>query len=49
MPEYGYFSLTHIFPYKDRIGDSFFTRENAGQRKPTFWHNLLTKQLGSVT
>ena len=29
MSEYG-FSLTRIFPYKDRIG---FIRENMGQRK----------------
>ena len=35
MPEYG-FSLTRIFPYKDRIGDAALIRENMDQRKPVF-------------
>ena len=34
MSEYGY-SLTRIFPYKDRI-----VRQKKGQRKPVFWHIL---------
>ena len=42
----GIFSVTRIFLYKDRIGDSVRTGEDAGQRKPAFWHSLLTKQLG---
>ena len=32
MLEYG-FSLTRIFPYKDRIVDFVLIRENTGQRK----------------
>ena len=39
MREYG-FSLTHIFPYKDRTYDSVLMRESTGKRKPVFWHNL---------
>ena len=37
MPEYG-FSLTRIFPYKDRI--YYALRENTGQRKPVCWYTL---------
>ena len=33
MPEYG-FSLNDIFPYSDRIYDSFRTLENTESRKP---------------
>ena len=40
MPEYG-FSLTCIFPYKDKIFDSFFIQENTGQRKLVIWHIFL--------
>ena len=36
MLEYG-FSLTGIFPYKDRLFDFVLIRENSGQRKPIFW------------
>ena len=39
MAEFG-FSLTRIFPYKDRILDSVFLREYTGQRKPVFWYIL---------
>ena len=39
MPEYG-FSLTRIFPYKERFVDSVLVPENTGQRKPVFWHIL---------
>ena len=39
MPEYG-FSLTCIFPYKDRIVDSVQPGEYMGQRKPAIWHIL---------
>ena len=35
MREHG-FSLTHFLPYKDRIVDSLFIRENMGQWKPVF-------------
>ena len=41
MPEYE-FSLTLTFPYKNRIFDSLFTRENKHQRKLIFWHILCT-------
>ena len=34
------FSLPRIFSYKDRIKDSVLMWENAGQRKPEFWHIL---------
>ena len=37
--EYG-FSLTFLFPYKDRIIDSVLMRENTGQGKPAFSHVL---------
>ena len=37
MPKYR-FSLTHIFPYKDRIVDSVHIQEGTGQRKLTFSH-----------
>ena len=39
MSEYG-FSLTRIFPYKDRIEDFVLIRENAGQKKLVFWYIL---------
>ena len=39
MPE-NRFSLTPIFPYKDRIVDSVLIREYTSQRKPVFWHVL---------
>ena len=39
MPEYG-FPLNHIFLYKDRIFDYLLIRENTGQRKDVFCHNL---------
>ena len=39
MPGYG-FSLTDISPGKDRIYDSVLLQDNAGQRKPVFWHTL---------
>ena len=39
MREY-VFSLTRIFPYKDRIEDSVLIRENTGQWKPVFSHIL---------
>ena len=39
MQEHG-FSLTRIFPYKDRIKDSVLIREYTGQRKPIFWDIL---------
>ena len=35
MQEYG-FSLTRIFPYKDRIIDSILIRENAVRQKTRF-------------
>ena len=37
MLEYG-FSLTRIFPYKNRVVDSPRIRENKGQTKPVFQH-----------
>ena len=37
--EYG-FSLTRIFPYKDRMIDFVLIWEYTGQRNPLFWHNL---------
>ena len=39
MTEYR-FSVTRIFPRKDRIFDSVCIRENAAQRKAMFWHVL---------
>ena len=39
MSEYR-FSLTRIFPYKDRIEDFVLIRENAGQKKLVFWYIL---------
>ena len=39
MPEYR-FSLTLIFPYKNKIEDFVFIREYEGQRKPVVWHFL---------
>ena len=41
MREYG-FSLTHTFPYKDRICDSFLILENTGQSKPVLSHILCS-------
>lgn len=35
MPECG-FSLTRIFPHKDRIVDFVLIKENTLQRKPVF-------------
>ena len=32
------FSLTRIFPYKDRICNSVLMPENKSQRKPIFWY-----------
>ena len=37
LPEY-WFSLNHLFPYKDRIIDSVLIRENIDQSTPVFWH-----------
>ena len=34
------FSLPPFFTYKDRIVDSFLTRENAGHQKSVFSHIL---------
>ena len=34
------FSLTRIFPYKDRIEVSVLIRENMGLRKHVFWYIL---------
>ena len=34
------FLLIYVFPNKDRIADSIFTRENKRQRKSLFWHIL---------
>ena len=39
MPKYK-FSLTRIFPQKDRIVDSVLIRKSAGQEKPAFSHIL---------
>ena len=39
VPEYG-FSLTCIFPYKDRIYNSVLIREWTSQTKPLLWHIL---------
>ena len=39
MPGYG-FSLTWLFPYKDRIVDSVLVREYAGQRKTVICYIL---------
>ena len=41
IPKCG-FSLTRIFPYKDRIVYSLLIRENSW--KPVFWHILLSEQ-----
>ena len=41
MPEYR-FSLTCIFPYKDKIDDSVLIRNYTGQRKSIFWHILCS-------
>ena len=37
IPDHG-FSLTHIFPYNDKIEDSDLSQENTGQRKLLFWY-----------
>ena len=42
MPEYG-FSLTRIFPHKDRIEDSVSLQENTSQRQPVFWYILRSE------
>ena len=42
MREYG-FLLTLIFPYKERIIDSVLVRENTGQWRPVFLHNLWSE------
>ena len=42
MQKYG-FSLPPIFTYKDRIVDSFLTRENVGQQKSVFSHILQSE------
>lgn len=39
MPEDRY-SLTRVFPYKDRIVNFVLIRENTSLRKPVFWHIL---------
>lgn len=39
VPEYR-FSLTCIFPYKDRIYNSVLIRKWMGQTKPLLWHIL---------
>lgn len=39
MPQYS-FSLTHIFPNKDRICDSALMREYTRQKKSGLWHML---------
>ena len=44
MPEYR-FSLTRIFPYKDKIYDYVLIREDTGQRKPVFWNNSCSENL----
>ena len=44
MPEYR-FSLTRIFPYKDKIYDYVLIREDTGQRKPVFWNILCSENL----
>ena len=33
-------SLIRVFSYKARIEFSVLIRENAGQRRPLFWHNF---------
>ena len=44
MPEYG-FSLTCIFPYKDRIYDYVLIRGDTGQKKPVFFNILCRGNL----
>ena len=39
MPEDRY-SLTRVFPYKDRIVNFVLIRENTSPRKSVFWHIL---------
>ena len=46
MPEQG-FSLNCIFPYENKIYNSVFIQENAGQRKPVLWHILWNVELSS--
>ena len=38
------FSLTRILPYRDRVLDSVFIRENKGQWKPVFSHILCSEK-----
>ena len=44
MPEYR-FSLTRIFPYKDRIYDYVLIQEVTCYRKPVFWNILPSEDL----
>ena len=44
MPKYR-FSLTRIFPYKDRIYDSLFIWESTGQRESAFSHIVRSRSL----
>ena len=44
MPEYR-FSLTGIFPFKERISDYILIQEDMAQRKPVFWNILLSENL----
>ena len=41
MREYG-FSVTRILPYKDKIYDFIYIRENTGHWKPVFSHILCS-------
>ena len=47
MREYG-LSLTRIFPYKDTIVDSIILRDNKGQQKTVFSHNLHSVKKDSL-
>ena len=42
MPDFG-FPQTHIFPYKDRIYDSFLILKNTNQGRPVFSHILYAR------
>ena len=48
MREYG-FSLTRIFPNKDRIVDTILIRENTAQRKPAFRLAITCSKLAIET
>ena len=39
MPEHG-FSLTRVFPHKDKIINSDLILENTGHIKPAYWQIL---------